>query len=199
MAYVALATEDELSEAVGERLLREAGFEVDMKLRRNGAGYLRAKMQSWCEMARNAQLVLLLADLDRAPCPTALRTDWLGRLRLPENLLFRVAVRETEAWLLADSVAMGKLLGARAKLPRDVEALPDPKRALLELAKGASREVRDDLLPEPGAPTPQGLGYNDRLCRVVRECWDPERAAKSSASLAKARRRLLQLAERHGS
>ena len=41
MTQIALATEDALSEAIGEKLISEAGagFEVGLRLRRNGFGY----------------------------------------------------------------------------------------------------------------------------------------------------------------
>lgn len=41
MRTVVLATEDELSEEVGERLLRDAGLLVGIRSRRNGNGYLK--------------------------------------------------------------------------------------------------------------------------------------------------------------
>ena len=101
MTLVALATEDELSEAVGKRLLIDAGYNLSPSpfLRRNGFGYLRSKMDSWCEMA-NRKPVVLLTDLDNTVCPAELRENWLGTRKTPKNLIIRVAVREIESWLL---------------------------------------------------------------------------------------------------
>jgi hypothetical protein len=147
-------------------------------------------------MARNGQAVLLLTDLDRAACPVGLVESWLGRHECPENLVFRVAVREIEAWLLADHDALRRLLGKTARLPPDPDTLPDPKRALLELAKRAPRDVREDLVAVRGAVAAQGLGYNARLCALVEHHWSPERAAERSASLKRARRRIHELVQR---
>jgi hypothetical protein len=102
-----------------------------------------------------------------------------------------VAVREVEAWLLADHEAMSKLLAVKPAVPpRNPDELPDPKATLLSLAQKAPRDVRNDLTPKKGAAAPQGLGYNAVLCPWVRHVWRPERAARRSDSLARARLRL---------
>lgn len=196
MTWIVLATEDELSEAVGSCLAREAGLEIGQKLRRGGFGYLKTRLHSFCEIALR-QPVLLLTDLDRARCAPTLIEKWMGNLERPENLIFRVAVREIESWLLADHDAIRTLLGNRiGKLPENPDALPDPKQALLALAGRAPREVREDLVVTEGALASQGLGYNARLCDMVEQDWKPDRAADRSASLAKARTRLQELANR---
>ena len=198
MTDVALATEDELSESVGKRLLAETegGLSPDLLFRRGGSGYLRSNMDKWCELAQQLPVVLL-TDLDRAPCPTKLLKQWLGKRNQPHDFVIRIAVRETESWLLADHVAMRQLLGKKGRLPSDPDALPEPKNFLLTLAKSAARDIRDDLLAQQGAIASQGIGYNARLCAFVQNIWSPERAAQRSQSLSRARVRLRELAVRH--
>lgn len=197
MASVALATEDELSEAVGIRLLAEIEqpLEVSLFLRKGGSGYLRSKMDNWCQLAIQ-QPVILLTDLDDKQCPSILIDDWFGRKARPANLLFRVAVREIESWLLADHEAMKFLLSNRGKLPNDPDTLQNPKQRLLQLAKLAKREVRLDLLSDEGAIASQGIGYNARLGDMVRNEWSPKRAAVRSSSLRRTIGRLEELALR---
>jgi len=196
MTWAVLATEDELSEEIGSCLAAEAGIEIGQRLRRGGSGYLRSRIANFCEMAER-QPVLLLTDLDRINCPPALLEIWFGTRVRPKNLLFRVAVREVESWLLADHEAMRRLVGRRAtRLPVDPDELADPKRTLLALAQRAPRAVRDDLVVQQGAIASQGLGYNARLCQLVREAWQPERAAVHSPSLFRTRVRLKELAAR---
>jgi hypothetical protein len=196
MTGITLATEDELSEEVGRVLAAEAHLDIDQCLHREGSGYLRSRIHSFCEMAPH-QPVLVIADLDRQNCRSQLLAQWLGARRKPTQLLIRVAVREIEAWLLADHQAMRALLGAGAnRLPRAPDQLADPKRTLLMLAQKASRRVREDLLPARGALAGQGLGYNARLCALVRSMWSPARAAELSPSLRRARERLSGLAKR---
>lgn len=193
---IALATEDELSEAVGSRLVMEMGpnFEIGLRLRKGGFGYLRSKLSNFCEMAAREPM-LLITDLDSGECAYSLITDWMGKLQRPEKMLFRVAVREIESWLLADHDAMAALLKcSKAKLPRQPDELNDPKQTLLELAKKAPRDVRYDLIADSGAIASQGLGYNQRLGNLVNQHWDPESAAVRSNSLHRTRLRLRELA-----
>lgn len=185
-----------MSEDVAHRLIAElgTGFEVGLKFKKNGFGYLKAKLGSFCELAKR-QPLLLITDLDRAECPASLISRWTGDKSLPNKLVFRVAVREIESWLLADHDGMRKLLkkGA-AKLPDDADALADPKRFLLRCAERAPRDVRFDLLAQSGAIASQGLGYNQRMGDFVRNEWNPQRAAACSNSLSRAILRLKEIA-----
>lgn len=199
MTPVALATEDELSEAVGIKLLAEHPVLAEtppMLLRRNGFGYLRSRMDSWRQMA-NRQIVIVLTDLDRLACPLVLLEDWLGaERRCPENLLLRIAEREVESWLLADHEAFKKLIGNKGRLPVEPDELPDPKRHLLMLAQNAPRAVREDLIAQQGVLAKQGIGYNRRLVAWVQEEWSLERAAARSPSLVRARNAVREAANR---
>ncbi len=195
MLQITLATEDRLSEAVALRLLAEfPAITVAACIRRNGNGYLRLRMPAFSAMARHAP-VLVLTDLDTAICPASLRRDWLRGLPHLPGLLLRVAEREIEAWLLADHDAMVFLIGAaiRPRLPDQPDRLADPKAFLLNLVRKAPREVRRNILPEPGAIASKGLGYNDRLCDLVRNEWHPARGATRSPSLRRALGRILEL------
>ena len=196
MRQLALATEDAVSEAVGIRLVEDTGSDltVTQRLRRGGFGYLRSRMRSFCEIARRTP-VLLLTDLDRGNCPATLIEDWSRRETIPEQLLFRVAVRQVESWLLADRDGIARLFKVSIRhLPLDPDALPDAKRSLLQLAQRAPRAVRENLVAESGAAAAQGLGYNAVLSNFVSTRWDPSRAGHLSNSLARARTRLMELA-----
>lgn len=199
MIDVALATEDELSEAIGKRLLAETAGKLrpGLLFRRGGFGYLRANVDKWCDLAHRLP-VLLLTDLDRNRCPRKLLEQWLGKRERPHDFIFRIAVRETESWLLADHVAIRQLVGPKGRLPLDPDALREPKGFLLGLAKSAGKEVRKDLVAQRGAIASQGTGYNARLSAFVQTTCNPERAAQRSQSLSRARQRLRELALRHG-
>lgn len=194
---VFLVTEDELSEAVGLKLLREHQALVQIPptaLRQGGFGYLRSRMDSWKQLAQQ-QTVVLLTDLDRTTCPVRLLEEWLGSpMKCPEKLIFRIAEKEIESWLLADHEAITTLLGNKIKLPREPDTLPDPKQYLLEQAKKAPRRTREDLVAETGSTAKQGLGYNARLVSWVADDWSPQRAANRSPSLCRARNALNKVA-----
>ena len=196
MLQVVLATEDELSEAVALRILNAfPSLYIAARLRRGGNGYLRSRIRNFCEMARQSPVVVL-TDLDNHACAPKLCSEWLRRLPHPPGLLLRVAEREIESWLLADHDAVAALLGrtVQRRLPDYPDTVADPKELLLDLARHAPRDVRLDLRAQAGAIARQGLGYNLRLCGLVRTLWHPDRAAERSPSLRRAIGRFRELA-----
>ncbi len=55
-------------------------------------------------------------------------------------MCFRVAVREVEAWLLADREQIARFLSiARSRVPQSPETLDNPKQRLVELARHSRR------------------------------------------------------------
>ena len=125
---VDLAIEDELSEAVLRRVLASVGrgYSIGRAYGRSGFSYLKTTIKGWNRAARGRPFVLL-TDLDDSPCPSALIQDWLREPKHP-NLMFRVAVREVESWLLADGESLAKYPNVRVnQMPRTPDSLPDPK------------------------------------------------------------------------
>jgi hypothetical protein len=115
---------------------------------------------------------------------------------LPKAFLFRVAVREVEAWLMADREGFSRFSGIPVeKMPHVPEDLEDPKRDLLQLVRRyAHREIKANLLPERGSIARIGLGYNEILSRFVRDTWSIKNAVSNSESLSRACYRLRELA-----
>lgn len=189
--HFALATEDELSESIGIRLIHEiANASVGLKLRRGGNGYLRSSMSKFSQISQNTPL-LIITDLDNKPCASSLIADWKQGVTFSTGMVFRVAVREIESWILADRAGLADLFNLNEnKIPCDPDSLADPKKALLDLAGLAPRSIRNLLVKKQGAIASQGLGYNSILCNFVSSKWDPARAATCSNSLHKARCRL---------
>lgn len=187
-----LAAEDELSEAVLRRLLvfSRRGYEVGRAYRRGGFGYLRRTICGWNRAARGVPFVVL-ADLDDNPCPRTLIDSWLTEPQ-HENLLFRVAVREVEAWLLADTSGLSRyLLVGETSVPSNAESLEDPKSALINLARRSrSAAMRDRIVPKRGSSAKQGPDYNGCLVQFVATHWDIGSAATNSISLGRAAKRL---------
>ena len=191
MTEVILVTEDDLSTAVASRLLEELGSRFSYRRLGNGGfGYIKKRISAWCELACHRP-VFVLTDLDNKVCPLALISDWFGNNLPSEKLLFRVAVREVEAWLLADHSFMREIIGKSGSLSLVPESLPDPKAVLLRLIhKHAKRQIRDDIVRKEGNNLRQGVNYNDRLVNLVCKKWDPARASKLAPSLRRARLRM---------
>ena len=189
---VNLAVEDRLSEAVIRTLLAHTkrNYAVGTAYGRGGFGYLRRTVRGWNSGAVGVPFVLL-TDLDRWTCPQALIDDWLP-VPKHHNLLFRVAVREVESWLLADSTNPANFLAAPAKLiSGDVDGLADPKAELIALARRSRRrDIRDRLVPKLGSTAKVGPDYNACLIGFVTSHWRVDAAEDRSPSLARTLNRL---------
>ena len=188
---VNLAIEDELSEVVLRRLLAHAerGYAVGNAYGRSGYGYLKRTISGWNRAARSIPFVVL-TDLDDNDCAATLIENWLTEPRHP-NLIFRVAVREVESWLLAGKSELAKFLQCPERtIPDRPDALSDPKRSLVESARASrSAAIRSRLVPKKGSTAKQGPDYNACLGAFVRTHWVIGAAAANSPSLARAVRR----------
>lgn len=199
MKPVFLGVEDELSDAVARKMIGSIlGDETEINSigKRDGFGSLRKNIDKFRTLAAR-QMVMILTDLDRVECAPSLRRAWRVEVPLPERMSFRVAVREVEAWIMADRGNFARFLGvSEARLSDDVEGIADPKAALFELVKiSKKRDLKGDILPSKGAVSSQGLGYNARLGQFVREDWDVVAASANSNSLERAMKDLRRLSE----
>jgi hypothetical protein len=190
---IVLVVEDEVSRAVMERLMLESGRQFVLALPPRvcrGAGNIFRDLPRY-RNACKAVPHIILVDLDKATCAPGLRNEW-GLGTVPPALLFRIAVREVEASLLADRQGFSEyLLVPQSKIPTNPESLADPKQVLVNLARRSrSRRLADKLVPALGSRMPMGPLYNEVLERYVRDHWDVARAAKEAPSLATTLRRL---------
>jgi len=185
-ASLILAVEDEPSGAVARRLVRtyRKGVILSPVIVARGYGRLKVQARSYNEASRHTPF-FLLTDLDRAECAPGLIEDWLAGRSREASFLFRVAVREVEAWLLADQTGIAKFLGIDTILvPMDVEGLPDPKRTLVDLARRSRiRDLRRSLVPAEGSTAKVGPSYVDLIAGFAEERWNPGRARRNSPSL----------------
>ena len=96
-----------------------------------------------------------------------------------------MAVREVEAWLLADLDNMAAFLGLAPKdLPAKVETVARPKVEIVRLAAlSPDDEVRDNLVPRPGSTATTGRLFTRSLIGYVRDRWDIDAAADNADSL----------------
>ncbi len=192
--------EDKPSAAIAKRLLAHAneaskkqfqfldGFPIDKR----GVGNIRKKVKSYLEIAYSGQRVIVLVDLDSSSCAPTLLRDWFSiesgsEITLPEGLIFRVAVREIESWIMADRPNLASFLGVPiANFPLAPDELPDPKQFLLNVIKRKGhRKWHKEMLPR-GQTASIGPMYNEKLCQFIEKRWSPAQAAQHSTSLKKA-------------
>lgn len=191
---VHLAVEDDLSEAVIRKLLLDTGrnYAIGTVFSRGGYGYLQNRAKKWNAAAAAGTPILLLTDLDQHPCPSSLIYDWLEG-EPHANLIFRVAVREVESWLLADREGFANFLGISVpKVPSNPDQITDPKQCLVNLARRSRRRtLRESIVPRQGSTAVQGPDYNGCLGEFVRNQWDRCSAARRSLSLNRAWAKLI--------
>lgn len=198
---ILLIVEDELSEAVMRKVVAECCPSLSIGervIRTNGFGNMKASIERY-KNACNVLPHVVLTDLDQHACPTALMNSW-GLKRVPPRMLFRIAVRSIESWVLADRDKIADyLLVAKSKVHPSPDELPDSKQALVALArKGRQRRLALEICPELGSAARQGPLYNAHLTRFVATNWRVNEAAASSESLARTRTRLVEFAHHLG-
>lgn len=198
--YCEAFVEDQLSKAVLEKLVeyRNAACQTPLKFmpgcprNMHGCSKIQRRVPAMKNMVENANIpVVVLTDLDRRECAPTLIRDWFELptdrdIRLPSRLVFRVAVVETESWLLADLTALASFLKiAKANFTSSPDALEDPKQYLLNIIRSKGRKSwHKHMLPQVPSDS-IGPTYNEKLCVFVRDHWKPKRASKHSPSLEK--------------
>jgi len=98
-------------------------------------------------------------------------------------MLLRIAVREVEAWLLADRKGIADFLHvAIEKVPTSPKSMDDTKHALPKVIR-KSRKLRlvEEMLPQPSAHI--GPLYNDRMRDFALNRWRIETAAENAPIL----------------
>lgn len=182
---IQLVVEDELSEAALRKLIDYSGreFTIHRVLRMGGFGQIKSRVQQF-KNASHATPHIVLTDLDQYACAPELLTDW-GANTLPSALLFRVAIREIEAWLLADRIGIAEYLTIPlTKIPLRPEDEPDPKRTLMNLARRSRKKrLTEEIVPAIGSRNSVGPLYNLRMGEFVRNVWNVPRAIENSIQL----------------
>lgn len=193
---ISAAVEGIVDEAVVRKLIISAQATPGPVYGRQGKASLRQKIHGYNNAARHAPWVILV-DLDRDDqCAPPMRHSWLPD---PAPLIcFRIAVREVEAWIMADSVRLANFLGVPSnRVPANPETLDEPKAELVNLARLSRRKtIQQDMVPRQGSGRQIGPAYSSRLIEFVSSSWRPDVAAHQSDSLRRALTCLRRLAKR---
>ena len=185
-----IAVEDDLSHAVLAEMLRQTrrGFDVAVCYKQNGYGYLKKNLPAFLH-ASSIKPFIILVDLDVNPCAATLADLWLGQLaKLPKTALFRVAVKEVESWVLADSKSLAGFMGVREKeLPTNPDLLDDPKGFLVQVAqKSRYPTIQNSMVPAVGSRANVGPYFTRTLVQFVRNHWEAKKALSHSDSFRRA-------------
>lgn len=179
--------------AVLRRLIAHARPQLDVRLPivTGSNTTLFANMPKYVRASQQGVPHIVLTDLDRNDCAPGL-IERLAVTSIPGQMIFRVAVREVESWILADRSGIAGMTGLPlAKLPIEPDLIEDPKQYLLNLVRRCKKSrLKRDVLPEVGSTASKGIFYNDRFGTFARTEWNVDAAAKRSPSLNKALLRL---------
>jgi len=182
---VNVVVEGNLDERVVRRLFKEYDFEVNKVYGKEGKRTILGKMSNYNQASLKTSVPwIVLVDLDRDEkcAPPFVKKH----LKKPSpNIFFRVAVREIEAWLMADREKIAHFIGVSENLvPIRVEEEMDPKKTIISLVDSSSKiGIKEDILPRPGSRASEGKLYNSRMIEFADKFWRPEIAAKNSDSL----------------
>ena len=182
-------------EAVLRRVAEHLGAPLGPVYGRHGKPALLEHLRSYNHAAQHRPWIVLV-DLDQdAECAPPARDMWLPDPA--RNMCFRIAVRKVESWLLADRETLGEFLGvAVAHIPGRPETLPDPKQAMVNLARRSRRRaVKLDMVPRPEGGRSEGPAYTSRLMEYAQGPWRPEVAAQHADSLQRLCRRVAEYME----
>jgi len=194
---VTIAIEGTTDAAVIRRLLDEAGLQTDREYVKKGKSALDQSLSAYNNAARFS-CWLVVRDLDQdAKCAPDLRRTLL--VHPAAHMRLHIPVHSVEAWLMADSQHISEFLSVpRSKIPTDPEALPHPKRALVDIARlSRKKAIREAMVPPPGTAA-VGPGYSAMLVDFSINHWRPSVASSRSGSLARLRTFLRRKAQAAG-
>ncbi|MDE0243943.1 MAG: hypothetical protein OXM59_01145 [Gammaproteobacteria bacterium] len=183
---ISAAVEGAVDEAVVRKLITQAGGKTGSVYGKNGKPELLRRIDGYSNAARYAPWIVLVDLNGDAECAPSILNDWVPRPA--PQLCFRIAVREVEAWLIADTQTFSRFLSIQpANLPSQPEILERPKDNVVNFARRSRRTaIRRDMVPREGSGRRVGPAYASRLIEYIEQHWQPTTAAQRSESLRRA-------------
>jgi hypothetical protein len=188
MIYFTCVYEDELTHLVMLKMFNQFSkrFIESTSIPCHGFGKIKKNIKAYNNAAKHGYY-FVVTDLDtKYACAPLLIKDWLP---VPRNdqLLFRVAVREVESWLLGDKKNFATFFSIRQELiPSMPDTLKDPKHTVIALVKKSrKRSIREAIVPLDDYAS-IGPGYNLVFQDYIQNHWDITTACQHSPSLDRA-------------
>jgi len=186
MVRISCVVEGIIDEHVAKKLIIYSGGEPGPVYGKCGKSHIRSKIAGYCNASKFYPWLIIVDLNNEAECAPELRRNW----NVPSLPLlgFCVAVREVEAWLLADRENIANFINIPiVKINYEPEKLQDPKEEIIRLARSSRRkDIREDIIPRPGSGICIGPAYSSRMIEFINEKWNIEEASKNSPSLKRA-------------
>lgn len=187
-----IVVEDELSDVIIKKIIEESNTKHNLEIRtigKRGKGYIKKRVNEFNNQS-NKLYFIILVDLDNDPCAPDLIHSWFKN-PFRNNLIFRVAVREVEAWILSDIDGVSQFFNISKdyvyKEVSNPDLINDPKKKFLSIVSRSNRKsLINDVVKKVGSNIYQGGGYNTVLSEFVMNGWSLEKARSKSDSLNRA-------------
>ncbi|VVC71796.1 Uncharacterised protein [uncultured archaeon] len=181
MTDITILVEGKIDELVLKKILETAGHTMSQSLGKQGKGFVKERIRKYAQAARWIPIIVLV-DLDsEQKCAPKLIEEW----NVPAHLTFRVAVKEIESWLLADTKNFSAFFSVYTdKIPQKTDELENPKKFLISLCSTSrKREIREGMVPRNEGGREVGAGYSAFMTEYITQFWNPNNAANRSESL----------------
>lgn len=181
--HLTIAAEGSCDLAMMRRMVDSAGHQVDREFNCRGKGNLDKRLPGYINACAHYNW-FVLRDLDRDHACAPGLLGMLAPQGIPDRMLFRIAVRSMESWLLADRDAIsGWLRVPKRQVDSSPEDLQDPKGYLASLAsRSSSKELRQRMSPDDRSGARVGPEYESSITEFISQHWKPTRAADGGLS-----------------
>jgi hypothetical protein len=195
MIHLTCVYEDEPTHLVMLKMLEQfpGCFAEAVSIPCHGFGKIKKNLRAYNNAARYGYY-FVITDLDRYECPLSLINEWLS-IQRNDQMIFRIAVREIESWLLADRKSFAAFFSVSQELvPLNPDSIPDPKHTVISLAGKSKRQsIRKDIVPLDNYAS-IGPGYNLAFQDYIQNYWNIAAACRNSPSLDRAIKALSRIA-----
>lgn len=156
---------------------------------KRGKDYIDHNISRYAKMKPGR--IIVLRDLDNDyVCAPELKKQKLGSNQGGSNFIFRIIVKEVEAWLIADKESALNFFKLNKSVLDSVvpEDMVHPKKELLEMIRKGnlkSKEKERFYIAKPDGTLQQAYSYNAAIGEYV-EMWSIDRARENAPSLDRA-------------
>ena len=153
---------------------------------KRGCGYLLERANGFAQRGLFGP-ILILADLMDMPDQCPVRASAMLVPNPTPRCLVRFAEREIESWILASRPELANYLGVRdVVIPRNPDAVLDPKQELVNLARRSRRSrIKKMFVPRDGSSAQVGPGYVDGFSEFLTGHWRLQSAKTTSQSFSR--------------
>jgi len=182
---IPVVVEGDTDVPIARNLLGLVGLDVGTVYGLRGKHWLDQRLRAYNHAARFDRWFVLRDLNGDAPCAPQLLQNLLPAPTV--GMCFRIAIRASEAWLLADRERISEFLSVPAgRIPGNPDNLQDPKREVVDLSRRSRRRaIREDMVPAPGTSSRVGPAYTARIIEFATTLWRPRVAAANSTSLSR--------------